>query len=52
MIGLRCKDGVVLACENIVISKLHEPNNTKHIFTVDGKLGVVRCPSPPTAHVF
>lgn len=39
MIGLRCKDGVVLACENIVASKLHESNNNKHLFTIDGKLG-------------
>eukprot|EP00048_Salpingoeca_helianthica_P015104 m.225067 g.225067 ORF g.225067 m.225067 type:complete len:250 (+) comp16610_c0_seq1:2-751(+) len=40
LIGLRCKDGVVFATESIVISKLHEPNNTKHLFTVDGKLGL------------
>lgn len=41
VIGIRFKDGVVFASENIVVSKLHEPNATKHLFTVDGKLGVV-----------
>ena len=41
MIGIRCKDGVVFASENMVHSKLHEPNTVKHVFTVDAKLGVV-----------
>lgn len=41
VIGVRFKDGIVLASENIVVSKLHEPNATKHLFTVDAKLGVV-----------
>eukprot|EP00047_Mylnosiga_fluctuans_P002310 m.224026 g.224026 ORF g.224026 m.224026 type:complete len:250 (+) comp11023_c0_seq1:22-771(+) len=40
VVGLRCKDGVVFASENIIISKLHEENTVKHIFTVDGQLGV------------
>ena len=41
MIGVRCKDGIVFASENIVVSKLHEANATKHLFTVDQKIGVV-----------
>lgn len=40
-IGIRCKDGIVLAVEKIVTSKLLKPNANKRIATVDRNLGVV-----------
>ncbi|KAJ2904164.1 hypothetical protein MKZ38_008785 [Zalerion maritima] len=40
-IGIRCKDGVVLAVEKVVASKLLKPNANKRIATVDRHLGVV-----------
>jgi len=40
-IGIRCKDGVVLAVEKLVTSKLLKPNANKRIATVDRHLGVV-----------
>ncbi|KAK7084654.1 Proteasome subunit alpha type-3 [Halocaridina rubra] len=39
-IGLRCKDGVVLAVEKIITSKLFEPGANKRIFTVDTHAGI------------
>jgi hypothetical protein len=47
-IGIRCKDGVVLAVEKLVTSKLLKPNANKRIATVDRHLGVVsRFATPP-----
>lgn len=46
-IGIRCKDGVVLAVEKVVASKLLKPGANKRIATVDRHLGVVRS-SPPS----
>lgn len=40
-IGIRCKDGVVLAVEKIVASKLQKPGANKRIATVDSNIGVV-----------
>ncbi|KKF95351.1 putative proteasome subunit alpha type-7 [Ceratocystis platani] len=40
-IGIRCKDGVVLAVEKIIGSKLLKPGANKRISTVDKHLGVV-----------
>ncbi|KAI0482402.1 N-terminal nucleophile aminohydrolase [Xylariaceae sp. FL0804] len=40
-IGIRCKDGVVLAVEKVVTSKLLKPGANKRIGTVDRHLGVV-----------
>ena len=40
-IGIRCKDGVVLAVEKLVTSKLLKPNANKRIATVDRNVGVV-----------
>lgn len=45
-IGIRCKDGVVLAVEKIVTSKLLKQGANKRIATVDRHLGVVRIPPP------
>lgn len=36
-----CKDGVVLACEKIVTSKLYEPGVNKRIFMIDQHVGMV-----------
>jgi 20S proteasome alpha/beta subunit len=44
-IGLRVKDGVVLAVEKLVTSKLLLPNANRRIQTVDKHMGVV--PLPP-----
>ena len=41
-IGIRCKDGVVLAVEKVVSSKLLKPGANKRIATVDRHIGVVR----------
>ncbi len=40
-IGIRCKDGVVLAVEKIISSKLLKPGANKRIATVDRHIGVV-----------
>lgn len=39
-LGIRCKDGVVLAVEKVVGSKLLKPNANKRIATVDRHVGV------------
>lgn len=41
-IGIRCKDGVVLAVEKIITSKLLKPGANKKIATVDRHVGIVR----------
>lgn len=41
-VGIRCKDGVVLALEKIVTSKLLKKDANKRIATVDRNMGVVR----------
>lgn len=46
-LGIRCKDGVVLAVEKVVGSKLLKPNANKRIATVDRHVGVVRSPACP-----
>jgi len=40
-IGIRCKDGVVLAIEKLITSKLLKPGANKRIATVDRHIGVV-----------
>ncbi|EEH19067.2 hypothetical protein PABG_01386 [Paracoccidioides brasiliensis Pb03] len=40
-IGIRCKDGVVLAVEKIISSKLLKPGANKRISTVDKHIGIV-----------
>lgn len=40
-IGIRCKDGVVLAVEKIITSKLLKPGSNKRIATVDRHVGIV-----------
>lgn len=40
-IGIKCKDGVVLATEKIVASKLLAPGKNKKIQTIDRHVGVV-----------
>lgn len=41
-IGIRAKDGVVLAVEKVITSKLLKPGANKRIATIDRHLGVVR----------
>ena len=43
-VGIRCRDGVVLAVEKVVTSKLLKSGANKRIATVDRHLGVVRFP--------
>lgn len=45
-IGIRCKDGVVLALEKLVSSKLLKKDANKRIATVDRNMGVVRAARP------
>lgn len=40
-VGIRCKNGVVLAVEKVVVSKLLKPNANKRIATIDRHLGAV-----------
>lgn len=50
-IGIRCKDGVVLAVEKIISSKLLKPGANKRIATVDRHVGIVRyIPSRKSGH--
>lgn len=41
VIGLKGKDGVVLAAEKIIMSKLHEPSSNRRIFNIDKHIGMV-----------
>lgn len=45
-IGIRCKDGVVLAVEKIITSKLLKQGANKRIATADRHVGIVRSPCP------
>ena len=40
-IGVKCKDGVVLALEKLLTSKMLVPGSNRRIFTIDRHLGVV-----------
>ena len=40
-VGIRCKDGVVLALEKLVTSKLLKAGANKRIATVDRNMGIV-----------
>ncbi|KAI1117951.1 nucleophile aminohydrolase [Nemania sp. NC0429] len=51
-VGIRCKDGVVLAVEKVVTSKLLKPGANKRIATVDRHLGVVYSGMIPDGHHF
>jgi hypothetical protein len=48
-IGLRVKDGIVLAVEKIIHSKLLMPESNKRILTIDRHIGFVRYRSLPLA---
>ena len=41
VLGLRCKDGVVLAVEKLIISKLLVEGSNRRIYNVDRHAGVV-----------
>lgn len=41
VIGLRGKNGVVLAVEKLITSKLYEPASNKRVFNVDKHIGMV-----------
>lgn len=40
-IGLRGKDGCILAVEKVITSKLHEPESGRRIFTIENSIGLV-----------
>lgn len=44
IIGLKGSDGIVLAAEKIIMSKLHEPTANRRIFNVDMHVGMVSIP--------
>lgn len=48
-IGIRCRDGVVLATEKLIASKLQKKGANNRIATVDRNIGVVRTRSQPKA---
>lgn len=50
-IGIRCKDGIVLALEKLVTSKLLKSGANKRISTVDRNMGVVRIGNYGLSHV-
>lgn len=41
VIGLKCKDGIVLGVEKLVASKLLVPGSNRRIFNVDHHIGLV-----------
>lgn len=45
-IGVRCKDGIVLGVEKMVLNKLLVPGTNHRIASVDRHAGVVRTPLP------
>jgi 20S proteasome subunit alpha 7 len=47
-IGLRCKDGVILAVERMVHSKLLVPGSNKRILGIDRHIGLVSRETPPS----
>ncbi|BCR84974.1 proteasome core particle subunit alpha 7 [Aspergillus chevalieri] len=51
-IGIRCKDGVVLAVEKIITSKLLKPGANKKIATVDRHVGIVSAGLNPDGRHF
>ncbi|KAL4930586.1 proteasome core particle subunit alpha 7 [Aspergillus undulatus] len=51
-VGIRCKDGVVLAVEKIVTSKLLKPGANKRISTVDRHVGIVSSGLAPDGRHF
>ncbi|OJJ02981.1 hypothetical protein ASPVEDRAFT_133226 [Aspergillus versicolor CBS 583.65] len=51
-VGIRCKDGVVLAVEKIITSKLLKPGANKRISTVDRHVGIVSAGLAPDGRHF
>lgn len=49
-IGLKVKDGVVLAVEKLIHSKLLVPEANRRIQTIDRHVGLVRPPLPYQAN--
>lgn len=41
VIGLKGTDGIVLAAEKLILSKLHEPGTNRRIFNIDKHIGMV-----------
>ena len=40
MIGVKCKDGIILGTEKVIITKLAVEGNDQHIFTIDQNTGI------------
>ncbi|KAL1992998.1 hypothetical protein VTN49DRAFT_3755 [Thermomyces lanuginosus] len=51
-IGIRCKDGVVLAVEKLITTKLLKPGANKRIATVDRHIGIVSAGLVPDGRHF
>lgn len=43
VVALRGKDGIILAVEKVIVSKLHEPDTGKRSFTIDKTIGLTFC---------
>lgn len=48
-IGIRCSNGIVLATEKLILSKLLKPHANKRIATIDRKIGLVSAGMIPDA---
>ncbi|KAI0982217.1 hypothetical protein GJ496_002495 [Pomphorhynchus laevis] len=42
-IGIKCKNGVVFAVENVITSRLYEPDTINRTFTIDRHIGMAAC---------
>jgi 20S proteasome subunit alpha 7 len=41
-LGVKCKDGVILGAEKLVVSKLMVPGSNKRLYNIDKEIGCVR----------
>jgi len=51
-IGVKCRDGVVLGVENLVVSKMLTPESNRRISAVDYSIGMAACGFPGDAKQF
>ena len=41
MLGIKCKDGVIIAAEKLLTSKLLAKNTNRRIYQIDNNIGIV-----------
>ena len=47
MVGIKCKDGVILAGEKQIFSKLLTENTNRRIYNLDNSIGLAICGKVP-----